>query len=83
MRLTPSTTEIPALDLDWDYEKPLLVFLRQSTDTADYNNELTWPVLARRVMGLLALLMDDQLRQEALSCVVLSDSSDEGGGSAL
>ena len=83
MRLTPSTTEIPALDLDWDYEKPLLVFLRQSTDTADYNNELTWPVLARRVMGLLALLMDDQLCQEAMSCVVQSGSGDNGKIRAL
>ena len=35
-------------------------------------------MLARRVMGLLALLMDDQLRRAALSCVALSDSGDDG-----
>ena len=75
--LASSTTEIPNLDLDWEHEKPLLVFLRQLTDTADYNNELTRPVLARRVMGLLALLMDDQLRQEALSSVTRAGSGDK------
>ena len=75
--LASSTTEIPDLDLDWEYEKPLLFFLRQLTDTADYKNELTRPVLARRVMGLLALLMDDQLRQEALSCVTLAGCGDK------
>ena len=76
--LASSTTEIPDLDLAWEHERPLLNFLEQLTDTADYNNELTRPVLARRVMGLLALLTDDQLRREALRCVLLSDSGDDG-----
>ena len=35
-------------------------------------------MLARRVIGLLALLKDDQLRRKALSCVVLSASGDDG-----
>ena len=78
-----STTEIPNLDLKWEDEKQLLVFLRQLTDTDDYNNELSRPVLARRVMGLLALLMDDQLRDEALSRVALAGSRDKGMRHAL
>ena len=65
-----SSTEIPNLDLKWEYEKALLAFLRKLTNTDDYNNELSRPVLAQQVMGLLALLMDDQLRAEALSWVV-------------
>ena len=81
--LASSTTEIPDLDFAWEHERPLLNFLEQLTDTADYNNELTRPVLARRVMGLLALLMDDQLCQEAMSCVVHSGSGDNGKIRAL
>ena len=78
-----SSTEIPNLDLKWEDEKPLLAFLRQLTNTDDYNNELSRPVLARRVMGLLALLMDDQLRDEALSRVALAGSRDKGMRHAL
>ena len=78
-----SSTEIPNLDLKWEDEKPLLAFLRQLTNTDDYNNQLSRPVLARRVMGLLALLWDDQLRAEALSCVASAGLGGKGKMRAL
>ena len=74
-----ATTEIPALDLDWEHEKPLLMFLEQLTFTSDYKNELSRPVLAQRVMGLLPVFMDDQLRQEAFRCITCRNGNDEKG----
>lgn len=72
-----ATTEIPALDLDWEHEKPLLMFLEKLTCTSDYKNELSRPVLAQRVMGLLPVLMDGQLRQEAVGCIARRGGNDE------
>ena len=74
-----ATTEIPDLDLDWEDERPLLIFLEKLTRTSDYKNELSRPVLAQRVMGLLSLLMDDRLRKKALSCVARRAGDGEKG----
>ena len=78
-----STREIPNLDLDWPDERLLLNFLKQLTRTDDFKNELSRPVLAQQVMGLLSVLMDDQLRQKALSCIALADEDNDGVNLAL
>ena len=74
-----ATGEIPNLDLDWEYERPLLIFLENLTLTSDYKNELSRSTLAQRVMGLLSVLMDDRLRQRALSCITRRADNDEQG----
>lgn len=74
-----ATTEIPDFDLEWEHERPLLIFLEKLTRTSDYKNELSRPVLAQRVMGLLSLLMDDRLRKKALSCIARRAGDDEKG----
>ena len=75
-----STREIPNLDLDWPDERSLLNFLKRLTLTDDFKNELSRPVLAQQVMGLLSALIDDQLRQKALSCIALADEDEDNDG---
>ena len=75
-----STREIPNLDLDWPDERSLLNFLKRLTRTDDFKNELSRPVLAQQVMGLLSALIDDQLRQKALSCIALADEDEDNDG---
>ena len=72
-----ATREIPNLDLEWEHEESLLVFLENLTRTSDFKNALSRPVLAQRVMGLLPVLMDGQLRQEALGCIARRGGNDE------
>ena len=74
-----ATREIPNLDLEWEHEESLLVFLENLTRTSDYKNELSRPVLAQRVMGLLSALMDDRLRQKALRCITRRADDEETG----
>ena len=64
-----STAEIPELDLHWEEEGDLLVFLSRLTETADFQDESSRPALALRVMTAMTALMDDQLRGEALSII--------------
>ena len=77
--LASATREIPNLNLDWEYERPLLMFLEKLTRTSDFKNELSRHVLAQRVMGLLSALMDDRLRRRALSCIAHQAGDDEKG----
>ena len=77
--LASATREIPDLDLEWEDERPLLIFLENLTCTSDYKNELSRPVLAQRVMGLLSVLMDDRLRERALSRIARRADDEEKG----
>lgn len=65
--LASSNKDTPQLNLESDQAEVLLDFLEQLTWTQEYRNRKYKPVLARRVMQVITLvLMDDHLREEAL-----------------
>ncbi|USE37108.1 NEL-type E3 ubiquitin ligase domain-containing protein [Endozoicomonas sp. SCSIO W0465] len=64
--LASSDLEIPELDLRHDQAADLVRYLSRLTSTADYQNQVSRPVLAHRVMALMSLLADDRVREDAL-----------------
>ena len=74
-----STMEIPDLDLDFENEYDLLDFLELLTHSADYKDKSSRPVLARRVMEVMTIFMDDQLQKKALECVSECEEDDHEG----
>ena len=66
-RLASSNSEIPELDLRHDQADDLVHYLGRLTSTADYQNQTSRPVLARRVMAVMSLLAgNDRVRETAL-----------------
>ncbi|USE37109.1 NEL-type E3 ubiquitin ligase domain-containing protein [Endozoicomonas sp. SCSIO W0465] len=64
--LASSELEMPELDLRHDQATELVHYLSRLTSTADYQNRVSRPVLAQRVMALMSLLADDRAREDAL-----------------
>ena len=54
--LAPSSAETPVLPLRSDQADDLIHFLGRLTGTADYQNQASRPVLAQRVIDVMALL---------------------------
>ncbi len=66
-QLTSADSEIPELNLRHDQATDLVRYLGRLTNTADYQNQATRPVLAQRVMAVPALLTgSDGIRDEAM-----------------
>ena len=66
-KLASSDSEIPELNLRHDQATDLVHYLGRLTNTADYQNLATRPVLAQRVMAVTALLTgSDWIRDEAM-----------------
>ena len=66
-RLASSDSEIPELDLRHDQADDLVCYLGRLTGTADYQNQISRPVLAQRVMAVMSLLAgNDRVRETAL-----------------
>ncbi|USE37114.1 NEL-type E3 ubiquitin ligase domain-containing protein [Endozoicomonas sp. SCSIO W0465] len=66
-KLASSHLEMPELDLCHDQTTELVSFLSRLTSTADYQNRVTRPVLAQRVMALMSLLtVNERVREDAL-----------------
>ncbi|USE37113.1 NEL-type E3 ubiquitin ligase domain-containing protein [Endozoicomonas sp. SCSIO W0465] len=66
-KLASSDLEMPELDLRHDQTTELVSFLSRLTSTADYQNRVTRPVLAQRVMALMSLLtVNERVREDAL-----------------
>ena len=75
-----SAMEIPDLDLDYyEEEYDLLDFLELLTHSADYKDKSSRPVLARRVMEVVTVFMDDQAREKALEYVSECEEDDHDG----
>ena len=67
-KLAPPDTEIPELDLRSDQAAALVDFMGRLTETEDYQNKTSRPLLAQRVMNMMALLTDkSRYREEALT----------------
>ncbi|USE37116.1 NEL-type E3 ubiquitin ligase domain-containing protein [Endozoicomonas sp. SCSIO W0465] len=65
--LASSDLEMPELDLRHDQATELVHYLSRLTSTADYQNQVSRPVLAQRVMALMLLLtVNDRVREDAL-----------------
>ncbi|USE37115.1 NEL domain-containing protein [Endozoicomonas sp. SCSIO W0465] len=65
--LASSDLEMPELDLRHDQATELVHYLSRLTSTADYQNRVTRPVLAQRVMALMSLLtVNERVREDAL-----------------
>ena len=65
--LAPSSGETPVLPLRSDQAVGLVHFLGRLTGTADYQNQASRPVLAQRVIDVMALLVGSvKLRVDAL-----------------
>ena len=65
--LAPSSAETPALSLRSDQVADLIRFLGRLTGTADYQNQASRPVLAQRVIDVMALLAGSvKVRDDAL-----------------
>lgn len=68
--LASSQAEVPELPLLSHQAVDLLLFLEFLTKTVEYQNPVSRPVLAQRVMAVMALLAEnEQIRSDALSCV--------------
>ncbi|WP_419833698.1 NEL-type E3 ubiquitin ligase domain-containing protein [Endozoicomonas atrinae] len=67
-QLTSADSEIPELNLRHDQATDLVGYLGRLTNTADYQNQATRPVLAQRVMAVPAALLtgSDGIRDEAM-----------------
>ncbi|WP_066016696.1 NEL-type E3 ubiquitin ligase domain-containing protein [Endozoicomonas atrinae] len=66
-QLTSADSEIPELNLRHDQATDLVRYLGRLTNTADYQNQATRPVLAQRVMAVTALLTgSDGIKDEAM-----------------
>ena len=66
-KLASSDSQIPELNLRHDQATDLVHYLGRLTDTADYQNQATRPVLAQRVMAVTALLTgSDWIRDKAM-----------------
>ena len=66
-KLASSDSQIPELNLRHDQATDLVHYLGRLTNTADYQNQATRPVLAQRVMAVTALLTgSDRIRDEAM-----------------
>ena len=66
-KLASSDSGIPELNLRHDQATDLVHYLGRLTNTADYQNQATRPVLAQRVMAVTALLTgSDWIRDEAM-----------------
>ena len=65
--LAPPSVETPVLPLRPDQTADLILFLGRLTGTADYQNQVSRPVLAQRVIDVMALLAGSvKLRVDAL-----------------
>ena len=65
--LAPSSTETPVHPLRSDQAADLIHFLGRLTGTVDYQNQASRPVLAQRVIDMMALLAGgDRVRDDAL-----------------
>ena len=74
-----SAMEIPDLDLGFEDEYDLLDFLKLLTRSADYRDKSFRPVLARRVMEVMTVFMDDQSQKKALEYVSECEEDDHDG----
>ena len=65
--LAQSESNMPELDLRHDQTADLVLYLGRLTSTADYQNQVSRPVLGQRVMALMSFLADnDRVREDAL-----------------
>ena len=65
--LASSDAKMPELDLRRDLAADLVRYLGRLTSTADYQNQVSRPVLGQRVMALMSFLAgNDRVREDAL-----------------
>ena len=65
--LASSDSNMPELDLRQDLAADLVRYLGRLTSTADYQNQVSRPVLGQRVMALMSFLAgSDRVREDAL-----------------
>ena len=65
--LASSDSKMPELDLRRDQAVDLVRYLGRLTSTADYQNQVSRPVLGQRVMALMSFLAgNDRVREDAL-----------------
>ena len=65
--LAQSDSKMPELDLRRDLAVDLVRYLGRLTSTADYQNQISRPVLGQRVMALMSFLAgNDRVREDAL-----------------
>ena len=65
--LASSDSNMPELDLRHDQAIDLVLYLGRLTSTADYQNQVSRPVLGQRVMALMSFLAgNDKVREDAL-----------------
>ena len=65
--LASSDSKMPELDLRHDLAADLVHYLGRLTSTADYQNQVSRPVLGQRVMALMSFLAgNDRVREDAL-----------------
>ena len=65
--LASSDAEMPEFDLRRDLAADLVLYLGRLTSTADYQNQVSRPVLGQRVMALMSFLAgNNSVREDAL-----------------
>ena len=65
--LASSDLEMPEIDLRYDQAADLVRYLGRLTSTADYQNQVSRPVLGQRVMAAMSFLAgNDRVREDAL-----------------
>ena len=76
--LACSNMDTPQLNLQPEQTEDMLDFLEQLTWTQEYDNQKYRPILAQRVIQVITLvLMDDHLREEALTHISRGTSSSD------